>query len=320
MMLSKRQFASAVGATEKWVDNAGRILGRRLSRTPSDARWLGLVREITQTFETTLVRAGELATRAIQLDPHSPPTPIAASRDGALRLVVDLERYHSRFGVALAAALLDERHHRGPPAPRAQRVATSPSTVLLGAAARGASVIRLRAFASLSPAARVAALGEPVREMLCGLVRSGVACVVIGDVAAVARGVPRARARLEVCYASDSCVPARLADLLVEWNARPLDVDGDYPFVPDPQTVADAPVLALATRLAAVVLRRVARAEFAALVEVSEVLDFGTVRAPVLGLPALIAALRNTRLPTPPSAIPELEAAAALMNRVDLNP
>jgi len=46
-------------------------------------------------------------------------------------------------------------------------------------------------------------------------------------------------------------------------------------------------------------------------------LDLGSVRASVLRVPALVAALRASRRAVPATAVPELEAAAVAINRIN---
>lgn len=318
MMLSKRQFAAAVGSTEKWVDNASRLLSRRFRRTDTEARWLGLVRTISHAFDISLERSGELATSASQLDPRSPAATIGVSRDGALRVVIDLERYHTRFAVALAAALLDQRFRKGPCPQQSSLLPRTRSTFLLRAAARGANVGRLRSLANAPPAKRIALLGEGVLAMLSDLASARVPHILIGEVAAVARGAPRDRPPLEVCWAPDTAVPGRLSALLVDWDARPLNVSDNIPFILDAQIVTNSPVLALATRFGEVILRQAA--DYPTLADSADLLDLGPVRTLVLRVESLIAALKTTRRRVPVAAIPELEAAAALSNGVDLRP
>lgn len=312
MMLTKRQFAAAVGANEKWVDNASRTLRRRFTRTEIDARWLGAVREISQALDTSLSRAADLASRALDLDPTPTPIAIAKNRNAAVWVSFDLERFHSRFGVALAAALLDGPHQTGPRPPRFPRGARTRLAILVGATASGVDVRRLRAVAFASPAQRVAALGEGVRTILRDLAGARIVHVVIGDVAAVARGASRAHALLEVCCAAEIEV-----SLLIDWNARPLGVSRDYPFIADERTVMESAVLALDTRFGPIVLRRLAEEEFRTLVECSDVLDLGGIESRVVRIRDLVEALRASRQRMAATAIPELEAAAVVLNRVD---
>ena len=310
-MLSKRQFACATGATEKWVDNAGRLLGRRFDRTEGEARWLGLVFEMVRCSRMRISRAAALATKALQANSGAIPL----SRDAGLRLLVDLDRYHTRCSLRLSAAMLDGKYRRGPSPWYLRHRARSRPAILSHATAVGLDTGLLRGLALASPAIRARALGEDVRAVLRDLVISGLPHVVIGDVAAVLRGVPRNQPRLEVCYAGDGI--ARVAALAAHWNARPLGVRDEYPFVTDEQIVQDAPVLALAIHSGAVVFRRASDAEFAALAAGSDILELGHAQPRVLRLESLASALRASRRRVPLPAILELEAAQVVLRRVD---
>lgn len=126
--------------------------------------------------------------------------------------------------------------------------------------------------------------------------------------------------RLEVCNALDADTQIRLANLLVSWDARPLGVSADYPFVRDQHTVAGSPVLAPATRFGPVVLRQMSNEEFATLSASATMLDLVGFQVRVLTVQALIADLRKSLHPIPATDIPELEAAAVVLNRVHLRP
>ena len=110
MHLSRSQFATAVQADEKWVENTARTLGLRLKYTPDEARRMGLVRLLTREFGIPVNRAAELAGDALRHPPETRVLPLAASPESAATLVIDLARYHSTFAAALSAAL----HHGGP--------------------------------------------------------------------------------------------------------------------------------------------------------------------------------------------------------------
>lgn len=317
-MLTRRQFALAVDASEKWVDNAGRILARRFQRTEAGARWVSALREIAQGFDMRLECAAEVATYALELDPASPPTEIALSGSGAVRIVFDAKRFHSRFGISLAAALLDSRRHPGRRPPRFPRGVRSRPAILLGAAACGVDLGLLRAISLATPARRVAQLGEGVHTMLCELARTGIPHVLVGDVAAVARGVPKVHPLLEIRHDIQTMVPQRLASLLTQWGSRPLGVSTEFPCVIDERTVAESPVLALETRFGTIVMRRTM--DFASLAQNSDVLDLGDAETLVLRNPALVAELCRSRRAMSATTIPELEAAAVVMNRIDLTP
>lgn len=315
-MLTNRQVSLAVGATAKWVDNTTRALHCAL-HTEADVRWLGLIREISCGLGLRLELAATIGTRVLGLDPGLAAATVASSEEGAVSIVVDVARFHARFGLAYAAALLDGPRRRGRPAPGFPRGARSRPAILVGAGANGVDVRHIRALGFATPARRIALLGNRVCDALRDLGRTELRYVVIGDIAAVARGAPRASPVLEVCYAPESDTPTRLAGLLTGWEAWPLGVSREYPFAPDEEIVAQTPVMALDTNLGAVVLRRVGEREFADLVSSSDVLDLGEVNARVLRIGALIAALRVRQRSAPPLAIPELEVAAVVLNPIN---
>lgn len=155
MGVTRSQFAAAVGADEKWVENTARALGRRLEYTPGEARWMGMVRLLARDFGIPATRAGELADEALRQPPETRALPLATSPDGAASLVVDLARYHSRFAAALSAAI----NHGGPR--RRGRRSSRPARVresVARAQAYGVDVSLLREALARSPAERLARL------------------------------------------------------------------------------------------------------------------------------------------------------------------
>ena len=98
------QLAIATRSSTAWLNNARRLLGRRMHRTPSGARWWGLVRMLNHEVgvplkgsaqAADLILSGELSTHRVR---------VAASDDGSTSLYVDLERFHSTANAALSAA------------------------------------------------------------------------------------------------------------------------------------------------------------------------------------------------------------------------
>lgn len=156
--MTRAQFARAVRADEKWVENAARQLGRQLAYTPAEARRMGLVRVLARDFGIPLVRADALAETALRHSPETRALALVEATDGSAVLVLDLARYHSTFGVALSTAL----HHasprqRGRPrtTPRARR--RDPVAV---AASHGVDLTLLRESLRHTPAERLASLDE----------------------------------------------------------------------------------------------------------------------------------------------------------------
>lgn len=105
-----------------WLNNARRILGRRIHRTPSGARWWGMVRMLSHELGLPLKSAARVADLVL----GSPTAPhrvrLAATADGAIALRIDLERFHSTANAALAAAFaFGQPRGRGRPAKPARR-------------------------------------------------------------------------------------------------------------------------------------------------------------------------------------------------------
>jgi hypothetical protein len=111
------QFAIAVGAGTKWVQNAAAALGRPFAYTEDEARRLGLARAIQGVAGMPLKRAWELAGEALA----SPSKVVMVeSADGSVQMTVDLVRYRSSFAARLAAARREQPRRRGRPARRAK--------------------------------------------------------------------------------------------------------------------------------------------------------------------------------------------------------
>ena len=103
--MTRSQFAMAVMADEKWIENAARILNRRLKYSLAESVWLGLVRMLTQELQVSLARAAELADQALGL-PEGCNTGVVAEReDGNTAIVIDMARFRSSHAAALSTAL-----------------------------------------------------------------------------------------------------------------------------------------------------------------------------------------------------------------------
>ncbi|MGH9424150.1 MAG: hypothetical protein ACRD3J_29530 [Thermoanaerobaculia bacterium] len=155
--MTRNQFAMAVNADEKWIENTILTLGLALKFTPSNVTWMGLVRVFSHGMGFTLARSAQLATEAIQ---HAPKTRQAVlghtpGREGAILL--DLARYHSRRNASLSAAIeLGGPRRRGRP-PRPIR-----GDALSRARKYGIDVDALRAGLSDSPSTRLERLEQNV--------------------------------------------------------------------------------------------------------------------------------------------------------------
>ena len=67
----------------------------------------------------------------------------------------------------------------------------------------------------------------------------GVRFIVIGGVAGRLWGSPTMTNDVDICYARDQCNPERLAEALLELEARLRGVDDDVPFILDATTLAN---------------------------------------------------------------------------------
>lgn len=87
------------------------------------------------------------------------------------------------------------------------------------------------------------------RALLRGLVEGGVDFVLIGGVAAVARGSAQFTQALDISYAPDQENLDRLGNVLVQLGARLRGVTDDVPFIPDGRSLRRTRVLTLETPL-----------------------------------------------------------------------
>jgi hypothetical protein len=146
------QFAAAVGADPKWVQNASRILGRRFGRTPEEARWLRLVHLLHQNLGLPLARVAQLASRALAAPASVQPIRLSTAADDSTHVATDLARFDSAFAAALTGAL----GFHGPKA-RGQGRWTRPR--------RGNPLSAARAY-GVDPGLLRASLALPVHERL----------------------------------------------------------------------------------------------------------------------------------------------------------
>jgi len=103
--MTRAQFAAAVRADEKWVENAGRLLGRRFGRTREESRWLGLVSVLSREMGMTLDRAARLADEALAHPSTEGTVVVGQSQGGVAAVSIDIGRYHSAWAAALSAAI-----------------------------------------------------------------------------------------------------------------------------------------------------------------------------------------------------------------------
>ncbi len=94
----------ATRADRTWLNNARRLLARKMHRTPSGARWWGMVRMLNHELGLPLKSAARVADLVLHASaaPHRVRMPVTA--DGAIALRIDLERFHSTANASLSAA------------------------------------------------------------------------------------------------------------------------------------------------------------------------------------------------------------------------
>lgn len=117
------QMAIATRSGRVWLNNARRLLARRLHRTPSGARWWGLVRMLNHELGLPLRSAARVADLVLHGTGAPHRVRLAATLDGAIALRIDLERFHSTANASLSAAFaFGQGRRRGrPPKPRRRR-------------------------------------------------------------------------------------------------------------------------------------------------------------------------------------------------------
>lgn len=113
------QFATAVGADPRWVQNASRVLGLSRRYSLERARFLFVARRLTEETGMPLTRAWALAPAVSRTWPDAREF---ISGHGPVRIVVDVERLLAEFAVraSLARSWYGERR-RGRPAVGAER-------------------------------------------------------------------------------------------------------------------------------------------------------------------------------------------------------
>ena len=97
------QFAAAVGAPPRWVQNAMAGLGLPAHYSSEGARRLALARELCGAVGMPLVDAYPLTARALKIWPKASIWE-QEGPEGAVTLTIDLERFLSNFTVRLSLA------------------------------------------------------------------------------------------------------------------------------------------------------------------------------------------------------------------------
>ena len=151
--LTLGQYATAVGAPKRWVQNAHAVLGLGTEYTAEGARRLAFARLLKETGGTRLADGYALASPALASWPAQRAWTYAGP-GGAAEISVDLERFLSDCNVrlSLARSWYAERRRGRPPKTRRRGVAW--------AKWYGVDVTLLETSLRLTPAQRLDRLGE----------------------------------------------------------------------------------------------------------------------------------------------------------------
>ena len=104
--MTLEQLAFAARTDTVWLQNARRLLKRRIFRTPNAARWWAFVRMLTVELGLPLKQSAEAADTILGGELATNRVRIAATKDGACSLWVDMLRFQSTANAALASAFV----------------------------------------------------------------------------------------------------------------------------------------------------------------------------------------------------------------------
>ncbi len=152
------------------------------------------------------------------------------------------------------------------------------------------------------------------QAILHRLLEHDAAFVIVGGMAAVARGASVVTTDLDLCYDPTPEQRARLIHALADLRPYPRGVTPGLPFVWDERTLRDVPLLTLTTDAGPLDLLPDVPGvgQFADVLAASDRLDVSGLTAPVLNLDALIEAKRALRRPKDLLTLPILEALRAM--------
>jgi predicted nucleotidyltransferase len=148
-------------------------------------------------------------------------------------------------------------------------------------------------------------------------VSRGVDFVVIGGIAAVLHGSPRATFDLDVCFATDESNLEALGEVLVGLDARLKGVAENVPFVPDAPTLRRVEVLTLDTAAGEldVLAKPSGVSRYEALRRRADRFDLGGFSVLVASLEDLIAMKQAANRPKDRADVEELETIRRLRRR-----
>jgi hypothetical protein len=155
-MMTLGQFATAVGAAPRWVQNAFRVLGLKPGYTEPKARRLAFAKLLKEGCGVPLKRGWKLAPEALAVWPDHKTWTLAGAQ-GGVALTVDLERFLSTYAVRLSLS-------RTWYAEKPRGVTRAhPKHGVARARAHGDDISLLRAHLRRTPAARLRMLEEALR-------------------------------------------------------------------------------------------------------------------------------------------------------------
>jgi len=91
-------------ASEKWVENTRRLLGRRAVYTPAVARWYALVRVFNQEVGVPLARAASMADESLTYPAHARLIIVGKTQTANAGIAIDRALFESAFAASLSAA------------------------------------------------------------------------------------------------------------------------------------------------------------------------------------------------------------------------
>ena len=163
--MTPAQFALAVGATPKWINNTRSILGLNSQLGPEAARTLGLTHQLHRALSCSLARAAEFAAQVLRAPLHQRELRIALDDQGRMELVIDLWRdstlHLARLSLAITRPPVEQRGRPSTKRQPRQRAVTR-------AIAYGVDVTRLREGRGRSVRERLVRLDENVAFLTMG--------------------------------------------------------------------------------------------------------------------------------------------------------
>ena len=163
--MTPAQFALAVGATPKWINNTRSILGLKLRLGPEAAHALSLIHQLHRALACSLARAAEFAAQVLRAPLHQRELRIALDDQGRMELVIDLWRdstlHLARLSLAITRPPVEQR---GRPSTRKQ----PRQRAVTRAIAYGVDVTRLREGRGRSVGERLVRLDENAAFLTVG--------------------------------------------------------------------------------------------------------------------------------------------------------